>query len=303
MKEVDVLVIGSGPAGLSAAQYTARANRSTVVIGNEGAGGKLSTIAHIENYPGYPLSPGYKLAEDLEQQAIRFGVEVEFDEAKFIEKREDNLFYVKTQYSEYSAKTIIIATGCRHSKLSIPGEAEYSGKGVSYCATCDGPFFKKKVISVVGGGDTALSDALYLSSIAESVNLIHRRDGFRAQAVYQDRVKNSKKINLHLSKQVKEVIGDGEKVTSLLLNDDSILETDALFIFTGIVPNSEAFTNLLETDENGFIVTDNEMNTSVEGIFSAGDVRTTSFRQVITACGDGAIAAHSADKYINKLFE
>lgn len=303
MREVDVFVIGSGPAGLSAAQYTARANRSTLVIGNEGAGGKLNTIAHIENYPGYPLSQGIKLAEDLEAQALRFGVEIDFDEAKKIEKTEDGKFYIKTQYSEYIAKAIIIATGCRHSKLGIPGEEEYSGKGVSYCATCDGPFFKKKVISVVGGGDTALSDAIYLSTLASEINLIHRREEFRAQAVYQDRVKNRSNINLHLKKQVSEVIGDGEKVTSLLLDDGTKLSTDALFIFTGIIPNSDIFSSLVKLDDSGFIITDDAMNTSMDGIFAAGDIRNTTFRQVVTACGDGAIAAHSVDKYINKNFE
>ena len=195
---------------------------------------------------------------------------------------------------------MIFASGARHRHLGCPGEEEYQGKGVSYCATCDGPFFKGKRIAVVGGGDTALTDALYLSKLGSEVHIIHRRNEFRGQKVLQDRVMAKDNIHLQLGKTVERINGDDKGVTSVLLSDGTELPVDAVFIFVGIIPNSELLEGFAEL-EKGFVVTDNAMETSVPGLFAAGDVRTTPFRQVVTAAGDGASSAHSADEYIQNL--
>lgn len=300
MKEVDILVIGAGPAGLAAAGYAARAGYSVTALDSQGPGGQLMYIDSIENYPGLEPISGYSLAEKLEDQATSFGVFIDYAEVKEITKQ-GNTFISHTDGDSYQSKAVIIATGAKHSHLNVPGEEEYAGKGVSYCATCDGPFFKKKVVAVVGGGDTALTDALYLSKLASKVILIHRRDSFRAQKVLQDRVKASENIELCMKHTVKAIEGENEHVTRLILDDDSTLASDGIFIFTGIVPNSEAFKNTVETDGKGFIITNGKMETNVPGILASGDVTNTSFRQVVTAAGDGAIAAHSADEYIQNL--
>ncbi len=297
--ECDVLVIGCGPAGLSAAGYAARAGYNTLAIDSLAPGGQLLYIDEIENYPGTGKTSGYALAESFEKQAVSFGVRVEFWGAESIRK-EGNQFIVKTNDDEVHAKAVIFASGARHRHLGCPGEEEYQGKGVSYCATCDGPFFKGRKIAVVGGGDTALTDALYLSKLGSEVHIIHRRTEFRGQKVLQDRVNEKDNIFLHLGLTVDEIRGDGKGVKSVRLSDGSELAVDAIFIFVGIIPNSELLEGFAELD-HGFVITDNHMRTSVPGLFAAGDVRTTPFRQVVTAAGDGAAAAHSADEYIQNL--
>lgn len=297
--ECDVLVIGAGPAGLSAAGYAARAGYETVAIDSLAPGGQLLYIDEIENYPGAASTSGYALAESFERQAVSFGVKIEFWGAESIAK-DGNTFIVKTSEEEIRAKAVIFAAGARHRHLGCPGEEEYQGKGVSYCATCDGPFFKGRKIAVVGGGDTALTDALYLSKLGSEVHIIHRRNEFRGQKVLQDRVMAKENIFLHLGQNVTSINGDGKGVTSVTLSDGSELEVNAAFIFIGIIPNSELLENFAELD-HGFVVTDDHMRTSVPGLFAAGDVRTTPFRQVVTAAGDGAAAAHSADEYIQNL--
>lgn len=299
MPKCDVIVIGGGPAGLASAQYAARAGYEALVIDPMGPGGQLMFIDEIENYPGIRLLSGYALAEKLENQATDFGVKIEYSEALSIEKNEKS-FVVKTSDGDVEAKAVIIATGARHRHLEVPGEEEYAGRGVSYCATCDGPFFKGKRIVVVGGGDTALTDALYLAKLCESVTIVHRRTEFRAQKVLQKRILEKENIRTELGKNVVSIDGNGEKVTGVTLTDGSKLECDAVFVFVGTLPNSEVVQNLVELDR-GFIKTDGAMKTSIDGIFAAGDVRTTTFRQVVTACGDGAVAAHSADEYISNL--
>ena len=294
----DIVIIGAGPAGLAAASYSSRAGLDTLVIDQGAPGGQLLIIDQIENYPGYPLVSGFELAQKMEEQAAQFGAEIEFTQALSVEKK-DGLFSVTTTDGPVSAKAVILAMGARHRHLDVPGESDYEGKGVSYCATCDGPFFKGKHVAVVGGGDTALTDALYLAKICSRVSLIHRRNEFRAQKALQDRVRKEQKISVITPHTVKEIRGDGSTVTSILLDDDSELECDGVFIFTGIIPQSELVSGLVQLDRNGFIVSNDRMDTSEPGIYAAGDIRTTAFRQVVTAAGDGAMAAHMADEYIS----
>ncbi len=240
------------------------------------------------------------LAEELEKQTSSFGAEIGYAEVTAIEKR-DKSFTLTTSDGELEAKAVILAMGAKHRHLEVPGESDYEGRGVSYCATCDGPFFKDKKVVVVGGGDTALTDALYLAKIVKEVVLVHRRDEFRAQKVLQDRVRASENITLALKHTIKSINGDGSKVVSVTLDDDSEIVCDGVFIFTGIVPTSSLVKDMVELDANGFIVTDNKMKTSLAGVYAVGDVRTTPFRQIVTATGDGAIAAHAADEYIADL--
>ncbi len=301
MDKTDILVIGAGPAGLSAASYAARAGYSVTAIDQLSPGGQLLLIDEIENYPGLPLTKGYKLAEDMENQAVLFGAKVEYTALSAIRKEGEGRFIALTDSGEIEAKAVIIATGADHRHLGVKGEEENQGKGVSYCATCDGPFFKGKDVVVVGGGDTALTDAIYLSKIAKSVTVVHRRNEFRAQKALQDRLSSCADIRTKLSCNVVEILSDGKKVVGAKLDTGETLDADAVFVFVGIVPNSSLFSGFVDLDKNGFIITNGRMETSLGGVFAAGDVRTTPFRQVATAAADGAIAAHSADEYISNL--
>lgn len=301
MDKTDILVIGAGPAGLSAASYAARAGYSVTAIDQLSPGGQLLLIDEIENYPGLPLAKGYKLAEDMENQAVHFGAKVEYTALSAIRKEGEGRFIALTDSGEIEAKAVIIATGADHRHLGVKGEEENQGKGVSYCATCDGPFFKGKDVVVVGGGDTALTDAIYLSKIAKSVTVVHRRNEFRAQKALQDRLSSCADIRTKLSCNVVEILSDGKKVVGAKLDTGETLDADAVFVFVGIVPNSSLFSGFVDLDKNGFIITNGRMETSLGGVFAAGDVRTTPFRQVATAAADGAIAAHSADEYISNL--
>ena len=294
----DVIIIGAGAAGLTAATYSLRYGLNTLVIESMAPGGQLMYIDKIENYPSLSPTSGVALADMLQRQAANVGAENIYDLVTSIVK-ENSYFTVVCNQSTYQAKTVIITTGATHKKLSIEGEDKYEGHGVSYCATCDGPFYKGKDVCVVGGGDSALTEALYLAKIAKSVQLIHRRDTFRAQEILVERLKNSD-IKLYLKKNVTKILGSDGKVSSIILDDEIEIKTDAVFIFAGIKANSEPFKALLKTDDQGFIVTDDKLNTSVEGIFAAGDVRTTPLRQVVTATSDGALASYMAEKYISR---
>ena len=298
MREVDILVVGSGPGGMSAAQYASRAGYSTLVLDPMGPGGQLLYIDEIENYPGLGKTSGYILSEAMENQCKEFGVEIEYDEVTKIEKKE-NKFLITSSYSEVEAKAVILATGASHRHIGAKGEEEYSGKGVSYCATCDGPFFRGQKVVVVGGGDTALTDALYLSKLCKEVVIVHRRSEFRAQKALQEKIKNVANISTVKGKNIVEIKGNGSKVESVVLDDGSEIETNGVFVFVGTVPNSKIVEGIVKT-ENGFVLTDEKMNTSLPGLYAVGDVRNTSFRQVVTATGDGAKAAHSADEYIQE---
>ena len=295
----DVIVVGAGPAGMSAAGYAARAGHDVLLLDAAAPGGQLMFIDQIENYPGFESISGFALAKKMESQATSFGVEVEYGEVTSV-KQSDGGFIVSTGDGDVLARAVILAMGARHRHLEVPGEEEYSGRGVSYCATCDGPFFKGRKVVVVGGGDTALTDAVYLSRLCSSVKVVHRRNEFRAQKAIQDKMRACANIQTVTPHTVKEILGDGEKVTGVVLDDGSLIETDGIFIFTGILPNSQIVKDLVELDEAGFVRTDSMMRTSLEGVYAVGDLRTTPFRQVVTAAGDGAVAAHMADEYLNR---
>ncbi len=295
----DVIVVGAGPAGMSAAGYAARAGYDVLLLDAAAPGGQLMFIDQIENYPGFESISGFALAEKMESQASAFGVEIEYGEVTSLRKSDDG-FTVSTSDGDVRARAVILAMGARHRHLDVPGEEEYSGRGVSYCATCDGPFFKGRRVVVVGGGDTALTDAVYLSRLCSSVKLVHRRNEFRAQKAIQDKMKACANIQTVTPHTIKEILGDGEKVTGVVLDDGSTIETDGIFIFTGIVPNSQIVKGLVELDDAGFVMTDAMMRTSLEGMYAVGDLRTTPFRQVVTAAGDGAVAAHMADEYLSR---
>lgn len=300
MKNVDIIILGAGPAGMSCALYSARSGYSVTVLDPMGPGGQLLFIDEIENYPGHEKTSGYLLSEEMEKQCEREGVVIEYSKATKIEK-DNNTFFVSTDDDEtYIAKAVVVATGAKHKKLGLDGEEEYTGKGISYCATCDGPFFKGKTVVIAGGGDTALTDALYLSKLAKNVIIVHRRNQFRAQKVLQDRIKEKENISSIMGRNIIKINGENGHLCSIELDNGETLNTDGLFIFIGTTPSSEVVKDLVLL-ENGFIKTNNKMETSLSGLFAAGDVTTTSFRQVVTATSDGARASHSADEYIQNL--
>ena len=299
MRKKDIVIIGAGPAGLASAIYSSRNGYSTLALDPMGPGGQLMFIDELENYPGLLPVSGYELIADLEKQAERFGAEIEFSEVNSI-RRDNNALHISSDSGEIEAKAVIIATGAKHRELGVPGEKEYHGRGVSYCATCDGAFFKGKKAIVVGGGDTALTEALYLSRICSEVTIIHRRSEFRGQRILQNRLREKENIHCLMNSGIKEILGNDKAVTGVLLADGRRIETDSVFIFVGTEPNTGFLNELLET-QNGYIITDTEMRTSIPGIFAAGDVRKTPLRQVVTAASDGAIAAESAAEYIESL--
>ena len=298
MKKVDILIVGAGPGGMSAAQYGARAGYSTLVLDPMGPGGQLLYIDAIENYQGLGETSGYLLSEAMEKQCASFGVEMDYGAVSSISK-EGNLFVSETDIGEVESKAVILATGASHRHLGVKGEEEYRGKGVSYCATCDGPFFRGKKVVVAGGGDTALTDALYLSKLCSTVTIVHRREEFRAQKALQDKIAKVGNISTVMGRNIVEIKGDGSSVKEVVLDSGETIEADGIFVFIGTVPNSSLVEKIAKT-ENGFVVTDDSMETTLPGLFACGDVRNTTFRQVVTAASDGAKAAHGADEYIRK---
>jgi len=301
----DFAIIGAGAAGLAAAQYGARANLKTVVIEEMAPGGQALLIDNLENYPGI-LEPinGYDLAERMRAQAERFGCAF-FDGSVSSVKKEGGRFLIETSGGIVESLTVLIATGAKHRMLEIPGEEAYIGKGVSYCATCDGPFFKGKRMLVVGGGDAACDEATYLSKLSDKIVMIHRRDRFRAQRALGQRVLANPSIEVRFNTVAKEIKGDSKVRTVLLENietHEQIEESfDAVFVFIGSIPQAQFLQGTdIELDETGYIVTDCGMRSSLPGLFAAGDVRATPFRQIITAAADGAIAAHEAANYIDE---
>lgn len=295
----DYIIIGGGVAGLASAQYAARGGLKTVVIQGSSFGGQVMQIADLENYPGvYPNVSGADFIEKMQEQTMAFGAKMEYGPVTSIDKVE-NTFTVKTKSKTFKAPAVLIATGAVHRNLGVPGEKELTGRGVSYCATCDGPFFKNKRIVVVGGGDSACSEAIYLSSLSDDVKIIHRRDSFRAQQAVIDKMLKSGVQPVYDS-VVKSVNGSN-KVESVTVENVKTGKTeelacDAVFVFVGMLPQNE-LVDMLKKDEQGYIITGEDMETSVPGLFAAGDVRAKSFRQIVTAVADGAIAANSAKKY------
>ncbi len=298
----DYVIIGAGPAGLASAQYAARSGLNTVVLDPAGAGGQALQIAELENYPGvYPLVNGADFMDNMRNQAEAFGAKIELVTVTSIDKTGSD-FIVTTKNKTFKAPCLCLATGAFHKNLGVPGEAEFTGRGVSYCATCDGPFFRNRKIVVVGGGDSACSEAVYLSTLSKDVTIIHRRDAFRAQKAVVDKMLAAG-VKPVYDTVLKEVRGN-MKVESILVEnvktgEQSEIACDAVFIFAGMVPQTE-LVEMLPKDGNGYIVTDETMATSMPGLFAAGDVRSKSFRQVVTATADGAIAAHSAFEFLHK---
>ena len=301
-KHVKVLVLGSGPAGYSAALYAARAELEPVVLTGMQLGGQAALTYTIENYPGFPDAVGGpELGELFQKQAERFGATTEFDVASAVDfsKRPFKFF---TDNGEYLADSVIISTGASPNHLEIPGEVEMTGRGVSYCATCDGWFFKNKKVVVVGGGDSALEEGLFLTRYASEVHIVHRRDELRAGAILQKRAMENEKIRFIWNTVVTEVVGEDKveavRLKNLMTGDESIFKTDGVFIFIGHTPNTQMFEGQLELDPLGYIVVNNLMETNVPGVFASGEAADPHFRQVVTSAGMGAAAAIQATRYL-----
>jgi thioredoxin reductase (NADPH) len=304
-RRVKVLILGSGPAGLSAALYAARAELEPVVLTGMELGGQAGLTHIIENYPGFPDGVGGpELGELFQKQAERFGAKVEFDTAVSVDLS-SRPFHVKTENGEYLAETLIIGTGARPNHLEIPGEYEYTGKGVSYCATCDGWFFKDKKVVVVGGGDSALEEGLFLTRFASSVTIIHRRDSLRAGKILQKRAFDNPKVSFVWNTVVTEAVGNGKlehlKLKNVETGEESTLEADGLFIFIGHTPNTQMFEGQLDMRDGGYIVSNHLMETNVPGVFVAGEVADNHFRQVVTSAGMGAAAAIQATHFLESV--
>jgi thioredoxin reductase (NADPH) len=308
-KVYDILIIGGGPAGLTAGLYAARARMDAALIEKTMCGGQVLIADTIENYPGFPDGiKGPDLAGWLTEQAGRFGLVIESSEAAAVEagRPEKEPFTVRLAGGGgLKALSVIVATGARWNSLGVPGEAELTGRGVSYCATCDGPLFRGKEVVVVGGGDTALEDAMFLAKFADKVTIVHRRDRLRATKILQERARANKKIELCLNSTAVRVVGntkvEGVTVRDVLTGREKVVRADGAFILIGLTPNSGPVKGTVELCPKGYIMTDEEMRTSVPGIFAAGDVRMKMLRQVVTAAGDGAVAATSAQHYVERI--
>ncbi len=297
-KTYDIIVIGGGPAGMTAALYAGRAGLSCLLLEKMFFGGQMLKTAEIDNFPGLPnVRDSFLLADSMKNQAEAFGAELKTEEVLSLSV-ENGLKTVVTDGGAYAAKTLILATGANPKKADIPGEEAFAGRGVSYCATCDGAFFRGKTVAVVGGGNTALEDVFYLSSICEKVYLIHRRDTFRASKVLVERAQNTENVSFILNTNVTEVVGDGF-VTGLKLDSRSeTLPVDAVFFAIGTVPESNLFQGFVDTDNSGAVITDEMLQASVPGVFAAGDLRQKTLRQIVTACADGAECAWQAQRYL-----
>ncbi|MBU9722233.1 MULTISPECIES: thioredoxin-disulfide reductase [Bacillaceae] len=306
-KIYDVAIIGAGPAGMTAAVYTSRANLTTVMIERGMPGGQMANTEDVENYPGYDSILGPDLSNKMFEHSKKFGAEYAYGDVKEII---DGKAYkrVVTGNGEYKARSVIITTGAKYKHLGVPGEEELSGRGVSYCAVCDGAFFKERELVVVGGGDSAVEEAVYLTRFASKVTIVHRRDELRAQKILQDRAFANDKVEFIWSHVVKEINGKDGKVASVTLEstkDGSVKEfkTDGVFVYIGMLPINEPFLNLGITNADGYVETNDEMETKIPGIFAAGDIREKTLRQIVTATGDGSIAGQNAQHYVESLLE
>lgn len=303
----DTVILGGGPAGFSAGLYAARGELSTAIVDVNMLGGQPSNYLELENYPGFVCIGGYELMEKFEEHADKFGInKFPMQEILSVDLI-SNPKVIKTKEYEFNAKTVIIATGAKPMKLGVKGEKEFVGRGVSYCAVCDGAFYKDKVVAVVGGGNAAVEEAIYLTRFASKVYLIHRRDELRADKIVQCRAFENPKLEFVFDSVVKEIVGE-DCVKSLVLENVKSKETtnlsvDGVFPYIGISPNVDNFTGQITQDSKGFILTDDTMETSIDGVFAVGDVRVTPLRQVITAAADGAISAVYASRYIESQKE
>lgn len=305
MQSRDVIIVGAGPAGLAAGIYTARSGLETIILEKGLAGGLVNITDRIDNYPGFPEGvSGFELGERMRQQAERFGATIVTQEVRKVKKMGREI-QLTTDGEEYAAPAAIIATGSTPKKIGVPGEEEYIGKGVSYCATCDGPLYRNKVAAVIGGGDSALQEAIYLAGLASTVQVIHRRDQLRGAKILQDEIRRNPKIVLHLNKRIVAIEGENE-VNGVRVEDKATgkvekISADGIFIYVGYSPSVSCLGDEFEKTSEGFLVTKPNLETSVEGVFAAGDVRAKELRQVVTAAGDGALAAMSVYAYLQSL--
>ncbi len=287
----DIAIIGGGPAGLSAGVYAARGGAKCCILEEVAYGGQVNQIDHIDNYLGMNGESGMELAEKFSEHAKQHGVEFIRRKVKSVELDGD-VKVIHTSRIDVQAKNIIIATGAKPRKSGLEAEERFAGNGVSYCATCDGAFYKDKTVAIIGGGDTALSDALYLSRIANKIYLIHRRDEFRGAKSLQDKIRDCDNIECLMNAKLEDIYGENS-VAGIVVNGEKI-SVDGVFMAIGTQPNNELFVNKVELDKNGYIITDSKMKTSVSGVYAVGDIRNTPLRQVITAVADGAVAAFDA---------
>ncbi|MFA5113816.1 MAG: thioredoxin-disulfide reductase [Candidatus Margulisiibacteriota bacterium] len=303
--QYDLAIIGGGPAGLTAALYALRAGLNTVLIEKMVLGGLASTTFQVENYPGFPDGiAGLTLARQMEEQVGKLGLKVIWEKAQTVKKKNAQ-FTLQVEGQSLTARALIIAAGTEIAKLGVPGEEEFRGKGVSYCATCDGPFYKDKNIMVVGGGNAAVEEALFLTRYAGKVTIVHRRDQLRADKIVADRAKSHPQIYFHWHSVVEKISGDKTvnlvAVKDLQTGKSLNVPVDGLFIYVGNKPNSAPYRSLVKLDDQGFILTNEQMQTATPGVFAAGDIRAKSLRQIVTAAADGAIAADAVRRYLEKL--
>ncbi|MCC7446568.1 MAG: thioredoxin-disulfide reductase [Anaerolineae bacterium] len=302
MQKEKVVIIGSGPAGLTAALYTARANLSPVVIAGPQFGGQVSLTHEIENYPGFAGGSGPDLIELMKSQAEKFGARIDMDVVLSVDFSKGSPFTIRTGNNEYLAETVIVTSGASPRLLNVPGEVEFTGRGTSYCGTCDGFFFRGKKIVVVGGGDSAIKEALFLTKFATHVDVIHRRDSLRAEAALQERARANEKISFIWNTVVEEIRG-AEKVNSVRLRNvvtgaTTDYPTEGVFIFIGHDPNNALFQGVLTMDEHGYVITDKMMRTNIDGVFAAGEIQDPLWKQVATSVGQGCAAALSAEQWL-----
>jgi thioredoxin reductase (NADPH) len=303
----DVIIAGAGPAGMTAAVYTSRANLDTLMIERGIPGGQMANTEDVENYPGFESILGPDLSNKMFAHAKKFGAEYAYGDIKEVVDGKEYKT-VKAGNKEYKARAVIVTTGAQYKELGVPGEKELGGRGVSYCAVCDGAFFRDKELVVVGGGDSAVEEGVYLTRFASKVTIVHRRDELRAQKILQDRAFDNEKIDFIWDTEVKSINEKDGKVGSVTLYNKKIdeeynFDTNGTFIYIGMNPLSTPFESLGITNEQGYIETDESMETKVPGVFAAGDIREKELRQIVTATGDGSIAAQSAQHYIENLLE
>lgn len=304
-KQYDVVVIGAGPGGLTAALYAARANLSVLIIDRGIYGGQMNNTGDIDNYPGFEKITGAELSEKMYQATMKFGPKFVYGEVEDIKLDGLNRI-VKTSDAEYVTRALVIATGAEHKHLKVPGEEAFQGRGVSYCAICDATFFRDEEVTVIGGGDSAIEEGLFLTQLAKKVTIVHRRDKLRANPLLQKKAFSNKKISFVWNAVTKEIEGNDKKVTGITYEDKTTgevkhLSTAGVFIYVGIEPQTKAFVNLGITDEKGWIITDEVMKTSVPGIFALGDVRKKELRQIATAVGEGSTAGQGAYNYLQSI--
>ncbi|RKX28986.1 MAG: thioredoxin-disulfide reductase [Candidatus Zixiibacteriota bacterium] len=305
-KKYDIVIVGAGPGGLTAGLYGARANRKVVCLEKYQPGGQIANTEEVEDYPGFEKISGFELAQKMANHAKKFGLEVQSEEVEEVSVDGDDRLVRCASGNTYRAKAVILSTGGSPVYLDVPGEKEYTGRGVSYCAICDGAFFRDQVIAVVGGGDAAVEEAMFLTKFGSKVCIIHRRDQLRAQKVIQRRAFNNKKIEIIWDSVVESINGDGKKVTDLSIKnvkkgDKFTLKVGAVFVFVGFRPNSDITHETMRKDQGGYIVTNENMETSIPGIFACGDVRSQLVRQITNAVGDGTTAAVAAEKRLEEL--